>query len=102
MLTGGFIVDHVSWRWVFLGPAVVMTLVWLLSFQLIPSARLAKNAATKGPFVDFDLSGTVLFGCSSFCLLLAVNRANDMGWTSPPVIGLAATALLLTPFLALV
>ena len=34
-----------------------------------------------------------MFACFVFCLLMAVNRGNDLGWSSPLVLGFGAATL---------
>jgi len=98
MLVGAIAIDHVSWRWIFLGPAPFLSLMCALSFWVVPRDVQSADGASDRP--RFDLWGTLLFACGSFSVLLAVNRGNDVGWTSPVVVVLASAGLVLTLVLA--
>jgi EmrB/QacA subfamily drug resistance transporter len=88
-LAGGFIVDHLSWRWVFYvnlpvgGVALVVTSIVLR----LPASRVARR---------IDVEGAVLLVASVSSLLLAtVWGGRQYAWTSPVILGLGGAAVVL-------
>ncbi|TDB89914.1 DHA2 family efflux MFS transporter permease subunit [Actinomadura sp. KC216] len=83
-LTGGFLTDHASWRWVFyvnlpLGLAAIATTVLFL--------RLPKPEGR--PRVDY--AGIVLLGAAVTCFTLFTSWAGTRyAWDAPVVLALAA------------
>ncbi|CAK0871827.1 unnamed protein product, partial [Prorocentrum cordatum] len=92
MLAGGAAVARFSWRAVFLLPAVPMAFLWLLSLGLLIPRTAAQGGAE---LLRFDVRGASCFAGASLCLLLALNRGNDLGWSSPTVVGLTLASVLL-------
>ncbi|MFC1985460.1 DHA2 family efflux MFS transporter permease subunit [Chloroflexota bacterium] len=85
---GGFLLDLFGWRSIFyarlpFGIAGV-TMAWALLKEQSSPRREEK----------FDLSGAVALFFTLTCLLLAVNRGQSLGWTSPWVAGLGAMSML--------
>jgi len=109
VLAGGILVDTVQWRWIFRGPAPLLTLTWLGALLVIPTSDPPTRAKLQDPSAsqqratvdisDFDWMGTMFFAIASSCVLIALNRGNDIGWNSPWVWALAAAAALSMPLL---
>jgi EmrB/QacA subfamily drug resistance transporter len=90
---GGFLVDRLSWRWIF----YVNVPVGILSFWF--SAAYLREHREKGAG-RFDPAGFVLSGFGVAGLLFAISRGADDGWTSPRVLitgfgGLVCFAMLI-------
>ena len=83
---GGFILDALGWRWIF----IVMVPVLLLSFVLgvYGIRQVSPVERARFPLIDYLLL-VVCFGC----IVLGVNSAADAGWLSAQVLGLFAAAL---------
>ena len=84
---GGALLDWLGWRAVFYVRIPLCLLAFLLAIPLLrrePPARKHKG---------FDVAGalTVFIGLSAG--LLAINRVQSLGWTSPYVIGLFALGI---------
>jgi EmrB/QacA subfamily drug resistance transporter len=90
-LVGGFIVEALSWHWIF----------WLnvpVGLILAPLAWRKMNES-RGADVRLDVMGTVLVSLALFGLVLGVIRGNVDGWTAPDVlISLIGGAVLLLAF----
>jgi EmrB/QacA subfamily drug resistance transporter len=77
-LVGGAIVTGISWHWVF----------WLnvpIGVALVPFILL-RLEETRGPASKLDLIGLVLGSAGLVAVVWALVRANDKGWTSPPIV----------------
>lgn len=92
---GGWLSDQLGWRSVFyINLPVGLTAVWL-SLRFIPRDPAPEQAER------FDPAGAVLFLLGLVTLLLGLNQGHAWGWTSLPIIGLmAAAVLLLSAFVA--
>ena len=91
--TGGFIVDFLSWRWVFYVnlPVGVIATVFILA-----NLKETREHSRK-PVIDY--LGAALLTASIFCLLLALLTTSSRG-ISPGVLGLfAAAAILFVAFI---
>ena len=78
---GGFIVDTVGWRWIFLinVPIGLVVLVW--GWLMLP--RNEQVSAHR-----LDLAGSVLLGVFLVCLLVPLTFSVEWGWASPATIAL--------------
>jgi EmrB/QacA subfamily drug resistance transporter len=87
-LVGGAIVSGISWHWIF----------WLnvpIGLTLLPFILL-RLEETHGPASKLDLPGLGLGSIGLVAIVWALIRANDVGWTSPQILGafiLGATLL---------
>ncbi len=78
---GGFIVDTVGWRWIFLinVPIGIVVLVW--GWFMLP--RNEEVSAHR-----LDVAGSVLLGVFLVCLLVPLTFSVEWGWASPDTIAL--------------
>ncbi len=92
-LLGGFLTDHLSWRWAFYVnlPLGVLALVVIAVTMDLPGRRER---------VSIDWSGAALLGVGISALtLLASWGGTEFAWSSAPIVGLAVvTALALAAF----
>jgi EmrB/QacA subfamily drug resistance transporter len=87
-ILGGLLTSVVSWRAIFLInlPIGLVAILW---------ARRVLPAEAPGRVATFDVRGAALSGLSLFALLLAMSEGQEVGWTSPVILGLLATAAVL-------
>jgi MFS family permease len=91
-LLGGYLVEHVSWRWAF-GINVPFAIVsMLLAARFVPESHSTKAAGR------LDTGGTVLIAGALGCLTYGTTAAGSHGWTFTPWAFTVAGALLLAGF----
>jgi EmrB/QacA subfamily drug resistance transporter len=90
-LVGGFLVDQLSWRWIFyvnLPVGLVALTVIGLTFRV--------RSATHRPRIDY-VGAFLLSGALSAIVLVTSLGGNTWPWGSPQLIALAVLAVLLVP-----
>jgi EmrB/QacA subfamily drug resistance transporter len=78
---GGYIVDHLNWRFLFTMNIPVGLTGLFLTHLLIPEGPLRKN-------LNFDLWGFISSTVGCFALLLALSEGTNEGWSSYYIVAL--------------
>jgi EmrB/QacA subfamily drug resistance transporter len=88
-LLGGFLVEAVSWRWIFYVNVPIGALA-----VLVVALRLHLQTPAQRHSVDY-LGAALLTACVSAFILVTTWGGNEYAWGSPVIVGLAAAALVL-------
>ena len=88
IVLSGVIVDHLSWRWLFIVGAIGIAAAIVLVHRFVPESPV------KAPS-RVDLPGAALLGSALVALLLALTEGESWGWTSARIAGLFALAAVL-------
>ena len=86
VVSSGVIVDHLSWRWLFIAGAIPTAVVIVLVHFFVPESPVRNRA-------PLDLPGALLFAGSLSSLLIGLTKSTDWGWTSTRIVALFAAAL---------
>ncbi|SHL49780.1 Major Facilitator Superfamily protein [Pseudonocardia thermophila] len=84
----GVIAQVSDWRWLFAGAAALALLLVVLVARLVPES-------VPGTGGRFDLLGGIGLAAALTCLLLAISKGSEWGWTSAVVLGLFGAAIVL-------
>ncbi|NBE80934.1 MFS transporter [Micromonospora sp. NEAU-HG-1] len=84
------VAENADWRVLFWVTAGMSVLIAVLVATLIPAVR--PDAEERG---RFDLLGALGLGAALVCLLLAVSKGSDWGWSSGTVLGLFVAAVVI-------
>jgi EmrB/QacA subfamily drug resistance transporter len=96
VLTGGILVQYLSWRWIFLVNVPIGLIVLLLTPRFIPES---KGAAPEG---RLDVAGAVSITSGLALLIFGLTHAQTASWSSPITIGaLIASAILIVGFVVI-
>jgi EmrB/QacA subfamily drug resistance transporter len=88
-LLGGWIVDHVSWRWIFLvNPVLALPTIWA-ALTHVPESRDSEAAA------GLDWLGALLAIAGLGSLVFGLIASSDLGWRDGMVLGWIVAGLLL-------
>jgi EmrB/QacA subfamily drug resistance transporter len=82
---GGALTEFASWRGVFLVNLPIGILAILWASRVLPDERRSVGQT-------FDIPGAALSGTALLTLLLALTQGESLGWTSPVILALLATA----------
>jgi MFS family permease len=86
VLSAGLVVDHFSWRWVFVGASVVTATALVLVHRYVPESPIKTPSSV-------DFVGAMLMSAALICLLLALTEGNHWGWASARTLGLFAASV---------
>jgi MFS family permease len=84
----GVVAQQASWRWLFAGAAVLGAVQFLLVLLVVRESPLRSGGR-------FDLPGAMGLSAALVCLLLAISKGNEWGWSSTLVTGLLVAAAVL-------
>jgi len=90
----GFIIDYVSWRWLFIGLAPFVLVSIVLAFKYL--INVSETAKVKLDMLSVLLS-TIGFGC----ILYGFSRAGSKGWDNVVVISTIIIGLIVTTLFCL-
>jgi predicted MFS family arabinose efflux permease len=77
----GVVAQNASWRWLFAGAAVFSIVLFVLLARIVPESTQRSGGR-------FDLPGAAGLATALVCLLLAISKGAEWGWSSPLVLGL--------------
>lgn len=94
-ILGGWLVDNVSWRWIFLINVPFAVVILLISYRYVPETRDEQEANQK-----LDLTGALLAAAGLGGLVYGLTESNKFGLNSPQVyLSLLAGSLALAGFI---
>jgi EmrB/QacA subfamily drug resistance transporter len=85
LVSSGFILEHLSWHWLFLLGAAPVLVACVLIAVWVPESPVRRGGRP-------DWLGAVLLSVALVSLLLAVTKGEAWGWGSWPVLSLFAVA----------
>jgi EmrB/QacA subfamily drug resistance transporter len=95
-LTGGFITDHLSWRWVFYVNVPLAAIAMVVTTIVLPSSPRRQH-------VRVDWLGTGLLATAITCfVLLTTWGGNEYAWGSPVIVGLGVASVALVALFVVV
>jgi EmrB/QacA subfamily drug resistance transporter len=96
LLLGGFLVQYLSWEWIFFVNVPVGVAIIFAALRLVPNSR-RENALRH-----FDVAGAAAVTSGLIVLVYAIVEASSWGWGSVKTLGVAALGLaLLAAFIAI-
>ncbi|KUJ46747.1 MULTISPECIES: MFS transporter [Micromonospora] len=96
-LLGGWLIDALSWRWIFFLNVPLAVLVVLAALRWVPESRDESTSRTRGTGERgrrFDVAGALLGAVALAGVTYALVDAPGRGLQSPPVAGAAVVAVL--------
>jgi EmrB/QacA subfamily drug resistance transporter len=87
IVLSGLIVDHLSWRWLFIVGAVNIAAAAVLVHRYVPESPIKTPSRV-------DFVGATLLSGGLIAMLVALTEGESWGWTSRPTLLLFAVALL--------
>ena len=83
IVLSGVIIDHASWRWLFVLGSIPVAITIVLIHRLIPESPVRSPSRV-------DYPGALLLAGALLSLMVALTEGESWGWVSAPVLGLAA------------
>jgi MFS family permease len=84
----GVIVDHMSWRWLFILGSIPVAAAVFLVHRFVPESPIKSPSRV-------DVPGALLLSGALVALMLALTQGEPWGWTSAPILGLGAISAVL-------
>jgi EmrB/QacA subfamily drug resistance transporter len=88
IVLSGVIVDHLSWRYLFILGSIPVAASLVLVHRYVPESPIRTPSRV-------DVPGALLLSGALVALLVALTEGERWGWTSAPIAGLALLAALL-------
>jgi EmrB/QacA subfamily drug resistance transporter len=79
VVAGGPVVEHLSWRLIFVAQAPMLAVVCAISFAILPEVERTAKAR-------FDAAGAFTLAVGVTSVLFALNRAGPLGFEHPAVV----------------
>ncbi|SPO05492.1 related to multidrug resistance protein fnx1 [Cephalotrichum gorgonifer] len=95
---GGLVADHIGWRWCFLLQVPISIFALILGTLVVknPEGGFGLENTFESIWTKVDLSGTFVLVTAVTIQLLGLSLGgNELPWSSPIVIGLLVTSILL-------
>jgi len=92
VVAGGPIVEHVSWRLIYIAQIPFTALALIAAAIILPGRDKVQRERVREPL---DIKGAITVGLGTVSLLFAMNRGPEWGWTSPGVV----VAFILSPLM---
>jgi EmrB/QacA subfamily drug resistance transporter len=89
LLLGGFLVESLSWEWIFFVNVPVGIAIIFAALKLVP------NSVQEGAMRHLDLAGAATVTGGLVALVYAIVEASSWGWTSGKTLGVAALGIAL-------
>jgi EmrB/QacA subfamily drug resistance transporter len=83
IVLSGVIVDHASWRWLFVLGSIPVAITIVLIHRLVPESPVRSPSRV-------DYPGALLLATALLSLMVALTEGEGWGWTSVSVLTLAA------------
>ena len=85
IVSSGVIIDHIGWRWLFILGSIPVALSILLVHRFVPESPIKSPSRV-------DVPGALLLSSALIALMLGLTEGEGWGWSSAPVLGLAAAS----------
>ena len=85
IVLAGLIVDHLSWRWLFITGAIFVAIATVLVVRFVPESPVKTPSGV-------DVPGAALLSAGLVALLLALSEGEAWHWLSGRILGLFAAA----------
>lgn len=83
LVLSGLIIDHASWRWLFVVGAIGVAVALVFVHRFVPESPVRSTSR-------IDVPGAILLSVFLVTLLLGLSEGASWGWTSSAVLGLVA------------